>query len=111
MEIIIALVQQREKLILANHFNEIYHVAPLYDELPSSTSMKYASKNIKFIPLKPSGGKGLLNKLNIVFKMPYNLIQIHRTCKKVDWVQFRAPTNLGLYVLPYLSFRKSKTLG
>ena len=46
----------------------------------------------------------IFNKIDIVFKIPYNLKKIIRICNNTDWIQFRAPTNLGLYVLPYISY-------
>ena len=94
----------REINYLSLIFSKIYHVAPLYKETFHNATSPYNSKKIKFVPIKPSGGQGLLNKIDIVLKSTYNLAIIHNICKKADWIQFRAPTNLGLYVLPYLSF-------
>ena len=94
---------------LTDLFTKIYHIAPYYDTRPPQSSMCYESKKIIYIPIAPSGGDGIIKKLMIIIKMFNHLISIHRICKISDWVQFRAPTNLGLYVLPYLSIiRKNK---
>ena len=72
------------------------------------SALPYASKKIRYVPIKPSGGKGFINKIYILLTMLPNLFIIHKICKRTDWIQFRAPTNLGLYVLPYLSMISGK---
>ena len=84
---------------------EIIHIAPLHDGDVPKSSMAYTASNIRFESLKPSGGHGL-KKLSIITHIPYNISKIHRFCKKADWIQFRAPTGIGIYVLPYLALFK-----
>ena len=99
----------REINYLRNIFDKIYHIAPLYEGHPSESYIEYLNEDIKFVPIKPSGGSTLKNKINIFLTFPSNLSIIHKICKKIDWIQFRSPTNLGLYVLPYLKlFNKKK---
>ena len=99
----------REINYLRNIFDKIYHIAPLYKGHPSESYIEYLNEDIKFVPIKPSGGSTLKNKINIFLTFPSNLSIIHKICKKIDWIQFRSPTNLGLYVLPYLKlFNKKK---
>ena len=97
-----------------NHFPEIfdltYHVAPLYSNIPHEATAPYRSDRIKYIPIKPSGGKGIIKKLGILFHLPFNLIRIINTINKVDWVHFRAPTNLGLFILPLLTLYSNKKM-
>lgn len=94
-----------------NHLTEIVdkitHIAPLHSIKPPLSSLPYNSTSIEFVPLKPSGGK-FLKKLSILYTAPYNLIKIHKAIKNADYVQFRAPTGMGIYVLPYLKFINSK---
>ena len=98
----------REISHLINIFDKIYHIAPLY-EGPSSDSYIEYNNNIEFVPIVPSGGSTFKKKINIILTFPSNLSIIHKICKKTDWIQFRSPTNLGLYVLPYLKiFNKKK---
>ena len=97
-----------------NHFPEIfdltYHVAPLYSNIPHEATAPYRSDRIKYIPIRPSGGKGIIKKLGILFHLPFNLIRIINTINKVDWVHFRAPTNLGLFILPLLTLYGNKKM-
>lgn len=93
----------REINHLAEIFEKIFHIAPLHNERYPASSMSYQSQRIEFVPLKPYGGKKILDKLSIITTAPYNLRTIKETLRKVDWVQFRSPTAMGVYVLPYLS--------
>ena len=79
----------------------IYHIAPLYTLDAPKSALPYASNKIIFVPLKPSGGKGL-QKLSILINAPYNLYKIFKILNKVDKIQFRAPTGMGIYILPFL---------
>ncbi len=89
-------------------FDTIYHIAPLYKGRPHKATIKYTFDEIIFIPLIPTGGKSILNKLGIIFFLPYNLFHICKIIRRVDWIHFRAPTNLGIYVLPLLSIYRNK---
>ena len=91
---------------LTEIFDEIIHIAPFFKDKAPKSSVAYNSK-ISFIPLKPSGGK-FFGKFTILSNAPYNLWQIHKAHKKVAIIQFRAPTGIGLYVLPYLRFINRK---
>ena len=91
---------------LLNIVDTVYHIAPLHNEKPPSSSLAYASKKIIFIPLKPSGGSGW-KKLSILFTAPYNILKIVSVLHKVDKIQFRAPTGIGVYVLPLLALYPS----
>lgn len=88
--------------------DELIHLAPLHDDLPPDSSLSYTSNKIKFVALKPSGGKGL-KKLSIIKAALYNLKLIHGHTKNADHVQFRAPTGMGMYVLPYLKLFRSNS--
>ena len=45
---------------------KIYHIAPFYNEDPLKSSLRYTSRKNTFIPIKPRGGKGLINKIDII---------------------------------------------
>ena len=97
-----------------NHFSEIfdriYHVAPMYSDITHGATAPYRSDKIKYIPMRPSGGKGILKKLGIIINLPFNLIKIISTINKVDWIHFRAPTNLGLFILPLFTLYGNKKI-
>ena len=77
--------------------NSIVHIAPLHKlQLYYFTKIK---KNQ--LHTSSSGGKGL-KKLSILQNVFFNLFVIHKALKNVDFIQFRAPTGIGLYVLPFL---------
>jgi len=95
----------REINHLTEIFDEIYHIAPLHKDKSPDSSVSYNSNKINFIPLKPYGGESLSEKYSIITTARYNLNKIRTILDKVDWVQFRAPTAMGLYVLPYLSLK------
>ena len=99
-------IRELDSLAREQQVKEIIHIAPLHDRHIPESSMAYTQSNIKFESLKPSGGHGL-KKLSIITHIPYNISKIHRFCKKADWIQFRAPTGIGIYVLPYLALFKS----
>ena len=87
--------------------DSIVHIAPFYNNPPPVSALEYCNDNIKYIPLKKSGGKGF-QKLSIFKNLIHNLLQISKAIKDVDYIQFRAPTGIGIYVLPYLRFFNKK---
>jgi len=98
----------REINHLINIFDGIYHVAPLYKAAPHQANIPYSSNKTIFIPIIPTGGSGLIKKLTILLYLPFNLYKIIKVLRKVDWIHFRAPTNLGLIILPVLILYRNK---
>lgn len=96
----------REINNLTKIFSEVYHIAPLHKTRAPASALGYTSDKIKYIPLVASGGAGLASKIKILIAAPKNLLKVHKVLDKVDYVQFRGPTNLGMYIIPYLSIRK-----
>ena len=94
----------KEINFLSDIFDKIYHIAPLYNYKSKQGNLKYISNRIRFIPIKPTGGKKLLDKIKILLFIPYNLKIIKNIISKTDYIHFRAPTNIGIYLLPYLFF-------
>ena len=98
----------REINKLLSIFDTIYHIAPLYKGNPNKANIPYISNKIIFIPLKPTGGENIFNKLEVLFFIPYNLFHIIKIIRRVEWIHFRAPTNLGLFILPLISLLRDK---
>ena len=92
----------REINHLVEIFDKIYHVAPLHNIKAHNATAEY-NDSIIFVPLKPTGGVGMKNKLSILLSLPYNLFQVIKTMQKTDWVHLRTPTNIGIFLLPILS--------
>ncbi|NVK51429.1 MAG: glycosyltransferase family 4 protein [Flavobacteriaceae bacterium] len=100
-----ATVKEIDKLLEV--VDSITHIAPLHKSNTPESVIAYTSGKIRFIPLKPSGGKGF-EKISILKNLFYNIKQIKKGIKDVDYIQFRAPTGIGIYVLPFLKFFSRK---
>ena len=97
----------REINYLAGKVDKIYHVAPLHTGYTKKPNIPYSS-NITFVALKPSGSDTFIKKINIFYHLPYNLYQIIKIIRKVQWVHVRLPMNLGVFLIPLLSLYKKK---
>lgn len=93
---------------LVGVFGKIYHVAMLNAATAPASTLPYTSEQIKFIPIKAVGGQSLINKFSVLGQAPNVLNVIRNALKRSDCFQFRAPTGIGLYVIPYLIFFSSK---
>lgn len=93
---------------LSGDFEEIYHIAFLHPGTPPPSSLPYTASNIKFVPLKPVGGTGLIAKLKIVLNIPTIVNKVRKTLKKVDVFQLRTPTGIGVFLIPYLTLFSNK---
>ncbi len=93
---------------MAERFGEVVHVACLHKTktIPPS-SLPYKS-NVKFVSIPPFGGNGLINKIKIITSAIDNLRVIKKELKKADVFQFRAPTSIGLYLIPFFTFFSKK---
>ena len=83
-------------------FDTIYHIGMLHDSEPPASALPYNSDRIVFVPLPALGGHTINAKMQLVFKAPKVLGIINKTLKKADWFQFRGPTGIGVYVIPFL---------
>lgn len=98
----------REIDALTALFDEIVHIACLYKGSPPASSVKYNSGKVRFVGISPFGGDDLENKLKIVTTASRNLRLIKEELRNADVFQFRAPTSIGLYIIPYLSWFSRK---
>ena len=94
---------------LAEKYGHVIHVACLHpNKVPPKSAVAYKNKNVTFVPIPPYGGNGI-KKLSIFTNTIKILRTISRELKKADVFQFRAPTSMGMYVIPYLTlFSKKK---
>lgn len=93
---------------LINVFDEIIHVGMLHDKTPPSNTSAYVSDRIRFIPIEALGGKSINAKVKLLFKIPNVLRVVKKALSETDYFQFRAPTGIGVYVLPYLIYFTNK---
>lgn len=94
---------------LAEVFDEIFHIAMFHDTEAPKSSLPYTNERINFVPLKPTGGKSVYEKLAVLFSAPQVIKTVNKTLSKTDYFQLRAPTGIGVFLIPYLTlFSKKK---
>lgn len=93
---------------MAERFGEVVHIACLHktNTIPPS-ALPYNGK-VRFVSIPPFGGAGLKNKLKIITSAISNLKVIKKELRSADVFQFRTPTSIGLYIIPYLTFFSNK---
>lgn len=94
---------------LLDEFDVIYHLAMLYDVEAPPNTMPYGSDKIIFKPIPAVGGPSFSEKFKIILTIPRTINIIRKTLQSSDFFQFRAPTGIGVFVIPYLVFFTSKT--
>jgi len=85
-------------------FDEITHIAMLHDSIPPANALPYRSDAITFVPIPAVGGSKLRDKLAILPQIPHIIGILKKQLKTSDCFQFRAPTGIGVFVIPYLMF-------
>jgi glycosyltransferase involved in cell wall biosynthesis len=98
----------REVNALSTHFAQITHIAVLHNSIAPNSSLGYSAENIRFIPLRPTGGKNLLAKLKIFWYFFSLLKVVRKELKAAEFVQLRLPTGIGVFLLPYFAIIRSK---
>ncbi len=93
---------------IAERFGEVVHIACLHKTKAIPPSALPYNNNVKFVPIPPFGGEGLVNKIKIITSAIGNLRIINRELKNADVFQFRAPTSIGLYLIPFFTFFSKK---
>lgn len=93
---------------LSDYFDEIVHIACLHGGIAPLSSIPYKNKNIKFVAIPPFGGPGLIDKLNIFFKITKIIKIISEQIKDASYVQLRLPTGIGVFLLPYFAWFKRR---
>ncbi len=88
---------------LADYWQEIVHVACLHHSDPSKNAIHYSKPNIKFVPIPPFGGKKIIDKLLVFFKILEIFYQVLKSINRATEVQLRLPTSIGLFLLPLFS--------
>ncbi|MCX7549382.1 glycosyltransferase [Xanthomarina sp. F2636L] len=89
-------------------FDSIIHVGMLHKTEAPPGALAYVSDTISFVGLPAVGGSGLADKMTIVFKAPKIIRIIKKALEQTDYFQFRAPTGIGVFVMPFLMLSKSK---
>ncbi|WP_178988986.1 glycosyltransferase [Winogradskyella schleiferi] len=93
---------------LLSIFDKINHIAMLHSVVAPSSALPYVSEDITLIPIKAVGGQGIMDKFSVIAQAPKVLSIVSNALKETDYFQFRAPTGIGVYVIPYLMFFSAK---
>jgi glycosyltransferase involved in cell wall biosynthesis len=96
----------REIEHLATVFDEIVHVAPLHDGLPSATALRYDSGRVRLRPVRAAGGAGIVAKAGIVWRIPAWVTAIQSELRRADAVHIRCPANISLIALLVLALSR-----
>jgi glycosyltransferase involved in cell wall biosynthesis len=99
----------REIDYLATLFEEIVHVAPLHDGKPEG-ALAYQSDNIRFRPVRPSGGERFVDKLSILAHLPSYVRVLNDEWRGADVVHVRCPANISMIALLMLALRRHPRL-
>jgi glycosyltransferase involved in cell wall biosynthesis len=83
-------------------FDAIIHVAMLHDTPAPPSALPYTSTKITFVALPAVGGIPIWDKLRVLCAAPKIVGIINKSISKSTYFQFRAPTGIGVYVIPYL---------
>lgn len=94
---------------LSKYFDSIFHIAVIQEnkKAPKNT-IEYSSEKIRFIPIKPFGGNNFFKKITIISSSISTLLIIKKYLKEIDVFQFRAPTSIGVFLIPYLGWISKK---
>ena len=91
---------------LAQHWDEVVHVACFEESSPRGSSLPYTEENIRLIGIEPFGGGRLKDKLGILLRAPDVISKVRHAIKDATHVQLRLPMGIGVYLLPYFSLRR-----
>jgi glycosyltransferase involved in cell wall biosynthesis len=91
---------------LSTVFDEIVHVAPLYEGPPPATALRYDSGRVRLRPVRPAGGPGILSKVRILRRVPSWVAAIRSELRGADAVHVRCPANVSLIALFVLALTR-----
>lgn len=94
----------RELSTLDQLFDDIRHVGCLHPGDPPDLMLPYDSDRVTLVPLPPSGGTRLIDKLGILRYSPLYMRTMLRELPYADVVHVRAPANIPLLACLLLAF-------
>jgi glycosyltransferase involved in cell wall biosynthesis len=97
----------RELDVLASLFDEVRHLAYLYDGSAPASELAYRAPNLTLVPFTPSGGAGIAAKLGVVARFPEYVRTILRELEGADAVHVRCPANSALCAFAILAARQT----
>ena len=95
----------REIDYLSKWFKGITHLAPMYVSKPDESYVPYES-DIKYVPLPIAEGSSFFSKIKSIWFAPKIISKVFGELGKSKIFQFRAPTGMGVYLIPLLQISK-----
>ena len=89
---------------LAKLFEEIIHIGCFYEGPAPASALPYRTEDIRFIPVRPSGGGTSKDKLGVIRHLPEYINAIRPALPEVDAIHIRCPANISLVALLLLFF-------
>lgn len=89
----------RELDYLAELFDEVVHVAPVYPGASPGGTQPYTTDRLRLRPVAPAGGESLMDKLDIPRAYPRYSRVIRHEMARADAVHVRCPANISLLAL------------
>jgi glycosyltransferase involved in cell wall biosynthesis len=84
---------------LADLFEEVVHLAPLYPGDPSLNDIAYTRENVRFLPVQPAGGRRSIDKFGILLRLPSWIRKIRRAVREAEAIHVRCPAGISLVAL------------
>ena len=88
---------------LSSLFDEVRHIAYLYEAPAPASALPYLSPRVRMIGVPPSGGNSLREKLGILRRFPLYLQKIRAELSRADIVHVRCPANISLLAILWLA--------
>jgi glycosyltransferase involved in cell wall biosynthesis len=88
---------------LADLFDEVRHIGCLHGAVAPTSSLPYQTDRLTFVPIAPSGGTRLRDKVAILTRVPGYLHALLRELPAADAVHVRCPSNVGLLTILLLA--------
>lgn len=86
---------------LASVFDKVIHVSCLSGNEVPVESAAYSNSKVEFVPIPEFGGSGL-RKLSVIYYAPVIIWRVFKQLRRATYFQFRAPTSIGIYIIPLL---------
>lgn len=93
---------------LARVFDRITHVACFHPGPAPRSALPYDTDIIRFVPVPPSGGLTLRDKLRVILYAPQYLAAILKSLPEADVIHVRCPGNIAMYAIIVLRLVRGK---
>jgi glycosyltransferase involved in cell wall biosynthesis len=93
---------------LARAFDRVTHVACFHPGPAPRSALPYDTDTVRFVPVPPSGGSTLRDKLRVILCAPPYVRAIRNSLPQADIVHVRCPGNVALYAIVLLRWVRQK---